>query len=74
MSFLARSETERPIMDIYHSQIIITQQRMASLWTIYAEERQKADRNIQAVVAGLNILIHAPGFENTDAPSFLTPI
>ena len=64
----------RPTMDMYHSQIIAIQQRMAALWNIYSEQRQKAEREVQAVVAGFNVQIRVLELENDNAASFLAPI
>ena len=64
----------RPTMDMYHSQIMAIQARMAALWNIYSEQRQKAEREVQAVVAGFNVQIHYLALKNTTAASFLAPI
>ena len=64
----------RPTMDMNYSQIIAIQQRMAALWNIYSEQRQKAEPKVQAVIEGFNVQIQVLELENDNAASFLAPI
>ena len=61
-------------MDILHNQIIFIQQKMASLWNMFAEDRHKAERVVQAVVEDLRAKVHILEKKNDNAASFLAPI
>ena len=64
----------RPAMDALHNQVLALQQKMANLWGLYSEGRQKAERAFQAVITDLKVQIHILEQENTNSTSFLAPI
>ena len=64
----------RPAMDALHNQVLAIQQKMATLWGLYSEDRQKAEHAVQAVVTDLKVQIHILEQENTNSASFLAPI
>jgi hypothetical protein len=47
---------------------------MAALWDLYSEDRQRAERAVQAVVADLKVQMHILEQGNINAASFLAPI
>ncbi len=64
----------RPAMDALHNQVLAIQQKMATLWGLYSEDRQNSERAVQAVVTDLKVQIHILEQENTNSASFLAPI
>jgi len=61
-------------MDTIYDQITAIQQSTVSLWSLYFEHRPKAERDVQAAVAGLEIQIYTRVQENSNASSFFAPI
>ncbi len=64
----------RPAMDALHNQVLAIQQKMATLWDLYSEDRQKAERAVQTVVTNLKVQIHILEHENTKSAGFHAPI
>ena len=61
-------------MDILHNQILSIQQRVVSLRDIYAEDQNKAERIVRAVVADLKVQTQILEKKNTNGASFLALI
>ena len=50
------------------------QQSMVSHWSLYSEDRPKAERDVQDAVADLKLQIYARAQENSNAASFFAPV
>lgn len=61
-------------MDALHNEIIVIQQKMAALWDMYCEDRQRAEHAVQAIVTDLKVQVRILEQGNINAASFLAPI